>query len=632
MKASTLKLERIFDSTISYQVPLFQRPYVWTEVNWELLWEDIHPLLNKRLVGEKTRAHFLGAVVLEQLGHTTGSTETRQVIDGQQRFTTLQLFLVAARDLAQKHDSAKYVQCFKHLVENNAAMVNLPHEVFKVWPTNSDRAAFKLAHEAGSLQGLAKELADRGSHDGLSKNIIQAYQYFSAVLAGWMAGKNNPEDDAAFVAKTMDERLDALWQVVRNDLQVVVIDLEADDETQVIFETLNARGEDLLPADLIKNYLFRRCVDVGQDANDIEHLYTKYWQAFESEWWRVKVVQGRIERPRIDLFVQHYLALMTLDDIKTSHLFNAYKDFEREGKAPAGSNIPFPSTPAEHIKQISKYGRVYKSLYDAPPDTRLGRFLERLEVLETSTVLPFILHACAELRPNNDAELDGILDVVESYLIRRMVAGLDTKNYNKHFVELIKSVEAAKEVSVATVSRFLLKSQSESAVFPDDLTVFVILRDTKLYNRLTQKRVRLLLEVLSERLAHDKSEPVTTPKRMTIEHVLPQSWQEYWPVPSDIAADPVAKAKFSEARAAALHKLGNLTLINKRLNPALGNLGWAAKRPEIQQYSMLHINRYFHTPASDSWAEDAINVRGELLAKMLLQTWPLPKVEEPAAT
>ena len=87
MEANTRHLERIFDPTITYQVPLFQRPYVWNkDENWVYLWDDVQTLLDKHLRGGKVHSHFLGAVVLEQLANPTGSIESRQVIDGQQRF------------------------------------------------------------------------------------------------------------------------------------------------------------------------------------------------------------------------------------------------------------------------------------------------------------------------------------------------------------------------------------------------------------------------------------------------------------------------------------------------------------------------------------------------------------------
>ena len=154
-RPNTRKLERIFDSTITYQVPLFQRPYVWSqEDNWEPLWEDIQALLNKHLRGGKVHPHFLGAVVLEQLANSTGSIESRQVIDGQQRFTTLQLFLMAARDHANAHGKTKYSERFTDLVANRRNRIDHDDEVYKVWPTNSNRAAFKAVHAAGSPEAL----------------------------------------------------------------------------------------------------------------------------------------------------------------------------------------------------------------------------------------------------------------------------------------------------------------------------------------------------------------------------------------------------------------------------------------------------------------------------------------------
>ncbi len=162
MEANTRKLEKIFDQTITYQVPLFQRPYVWTrEKNWEPLWEDIQALLDKKLNGRKTHPHFLGAVVLEQVAHSTGSIESRQVIDGQQRFTTLQLFLMAARDHAKAHGNTKYIERFSDLVANSRNKIDHDNEVFKVWPTNSNREAFKAVHEAGSPAAVDMQITLR---------------------------------------------------------------------------------------------------------------------------------------------------------------------------------------------------------------------------------------------------------------------------------------------------------------------------------------------------------------------------------------------------------------------------------------------------------------------------------------
>src|SRR5690606_29585283 len=133
MEANSRPLLRIFEPTVCYQIPLFQRPYVWKrEENWQPLWEDFERLLGSVLTGEKLRPHFLGAVVLEQLRNDTGSVQCRQVIDGQQRFTTLQLLLLAARDLCRSLGNERFAGRFESLVSNSDTMVDDPSEVRKL--------------------------------------------------------------------------------------------------------------------------------------------------------------------------------------------------------------------------------------------------------------------------------------------------------------------------------------------------------------------------------------------------------------------------------------------------------------------------------------------------------------------
>jgi len=128
LEANTRNLERIFDATITYQIPLFQRPYVWDEeTNWEPLWVDIQTLLDRQLQQGKCHSHFLGAVVFEQLSNATGSIEARQVIDGQQRLTTLQLFLMAARDFCEGIGNEK--RSGPHPSNNSAADLRCSHLV-----------------------------------------------------------------------------------------------------------------------------------------------------------------------------------------------------------------------------------------------------------------------------------------------------------------------------------------------------------------------------------------------------------------------------------------------------------------------------------------------------------------------
>src|SRR5208283_4302711 len=117
-------------------------------------------------------------------------------------------------------------------------------------------------------------------------------------------------------------RLEECFKALKSALQVVVIDLEYDDDAQIIFETLNARGEPLLPGDLLRNYVFLRAARQGQNQ---EALYQEFWKPFDDQFWRTQVKQGRLFRPRSDLFMQHYLSSKQCEDIPIKHLFVEYK-------------------------------------------------------------------------------------------------------------------------------------------------------------------------------------------------------------------------------------------------------------------------------------------------------------------
>lgn len=133
MHAEDRMLGVVFETTVRLMVPLFQRPYVWNEErNWEPLWESIEAVANRRLGESAPRPHFLGAIVLEQLKTETGEVDSRQVIDGQQRLTTLQLAIAAIRDLCAQKGAENYREGFKRLSENYVPSKKNLDSVFKV--------------------------------------------------------------------------------------------------------------------------------------------------------------------------------------------------------------------------------------------------------------------------------------------------------------------------------------------------------------------------------------------------------------------------------------------------------------------------------------------------------------------
>lgn len=622
MDAKARDLNQIFDGTISFQIPLFQRPYVWSkEKNWEPLWDDIQGLLDYELQFGRHRKHFLGAVVLEQLRNVAGSIEAHQVIDGQQRFTTLQLIMLAARDLAKGLDNEKYFDRFNDLVTNKASKVDYEHEKYKVWPTNRDREAFKALHELTTDADLT------------ANTMTDGYRYFSSQLYSWISGVLD-EVEVPEQAIDTEERLAALWKVISSGLQVVVINLGEDDESQVIFETLNARGTQLLPADLVKNYLFRKA---QTEARDIEELYKRHWSAFDDKFWRKEVTQGRAKRPRIDLFLQHYLTLMMREEVRPAHLFESFKEYVENRQALA--ELPeeqqplkpkltvMPVTTEEQLKALSRYAQAFKTFAEPPANSRLSIFLKRLEAVDTATVYPLLLLACDQLLPAKRQEFERFLTVIESFLVRRMVCGLTSKNYNRLFLDVIRTLDREGALTAENLKTVLQVSDGDSVRFPTDDEFKSSILYRPIYTALAQYKIRAVLEAIDQEQADRKSEHLELPSDLTIEHVMPVKWELNWPIPQEHLTDPEAKLQFTQLRDQRLHTLGNLTLITGSLNPSLSNDSWQKKRPELAKYSKLNINRYFY-PVHEGedplaqWNEDTICQRGQVLYEAASRVWP----------
>ncbi len=161
------------------------------------------------------------------------------------------------------------------LIVNAAPFCAQPEDRFKVWPTNRDRPAFNAVMSA-------TEPVDYESVGHGNERMVQAHRYFAVRAKEWLSAEG---------AEKAQVRAGAIETVIRELLQVVVIDLGADENAQEIFETLNARGAQLTAADLIKNFIFQRLLETGAD---VESSYEKYWKEFESAFWETEVSVGRI--------------------------------------------------------------------------------------------------------------------------------------------------------------------------------------------------------------------------------------------------------------------------------------------------------------------------------------------------
>jgi hypothetical protein len=458
MKANAVSVLNVFANKLRLEVPLFQRQYVWDkERQWEPLWEDIKRKFVDYAEGRKDGpVHFLGAMVLDQRQVPINYVERRLVIDGQQRLTTLQIFLSAFRDVCREHECEELAKECDGFTLNKGMMAEPEVEKFKVWPTQADRVQFSDVILAGSKVELeAKYPLVRQKYarqDDPRPRMVEAYLFFEKELTDFftLSADDQPLEDLSHIPA----RLEECFQALRNVLHVVVIDLEPGDDAQVIFETLNARGEPLLPADLLRNFIFLRA---GRKGEPLEALYAQYWQKFDDEFWRQEIRQGRLSRPRSDLFMQHFLASRQMVDVPVRNLFVEYKHWIESTK-------PF-GTVREELEALSRQGDYFKRLISpqrGDPIFPLATFLNAFDISSAYPLLLFLLDANIAAK-----EWETMAAMIESYFLRRAVCDLSTKNYTRTALSLIRGLHRD-GATAANLHRQLSELKADSAEWPSD--------------------------------------------------------------------------------------------------------------------------------------------------------------------
>lgn len=603
MNSGTLNLKRIFETERRLVVPLFQRPYVWKrEEQWEPLWDDIEAVANATLAessGAQARPHFLGAVVLDEVTTATGQLDTRLIVDGQQRLTTLQVLLEAFHDYCESSGLPSHARGIRKLTRNDDPMSTDPEDIYKVWPTLVDQPHFKRIMEAAGPAELRALYQIQQQNASIGHAIPDAYLTFYGFISDWM---NLPGADKA-------ARANALYSTLREKLRLVVIDLETDDDAQVIFESLNARGTPLLPADLVKNLLFQR---LKREGGKIDQNYVKLWRHFDDDdsYWRTEMGRGHAKRARIDIFLQNYLTARKTDEVPTGHLYAHFRDFvAKDGSA------------LSHLESVNRYSRIYRSFDSLPAKSREAAFFARMQVLEFQSVYPFVLDLFARFEAHREVVAPVLVDI-ESFLVRRMVCGLNTRGYNRIFVDLLKTLPGDAASLRQRVQTALLAHTAASNRWPDDREFGTAWRERPTYQQLNQPRIRLLLEAIEHRLRNNLTEAVqiTYEETLTIEHLLPQDWVDYWPLPASADTD-ASRLAATERRNQLLHNVGNLTLLTQSLNPSVSNGPWQEKLTAILLHSALNLNR----PLPNVWDEEAIQKRAEALLATALEIWPRPE-------
>ena len=601
MKPYSRSIFDLFDGKRRYIVPMFQRQYVWNqEKQWEPLWEDISRVSDRRWENRLLPPHFLGALVLDQTRTFGNQVPSHLIIDGQQRLITFQLILAALRDIARDVGASDFSDEVHHYLENMGIMENRAEECFKVWPSKVDQEAFKSI----IVSALLNEVVP--SYRKENTLVAQAYQYFRSAISDYV---NSGEPK---------HRVENLYQVLRHDLQVVSIELDHDDDPQVIFETLNARGEPLLPSDLLRNFLFWRA---SKQKEDREMLYEQYWSPFDQKFWKQQERLGRLKRPRIDIFMQHFLQSQEGQEINIGRLYHEYKTWIKERN-------PFETVEAE-LKSLTSHADIFRQLIEANPEALPhGTFFWRLKQIDVGTIYPLILYILNHPL-SDDHDVSGMFSDLESYLFRRLICGLTAKNYNRIFLQLIKDF-MKDGFSRENIRKSLLHLGGDASKWPDDSAFSEAWMTRNVYLEMKPvQRIVVVLRAIEDACHHEKNENMLIQSPLTIEHIMPQSWNKTWQLTDGSyvgdrlsrIVDGVQNQEADESDSL-LHTFGNLTLLTHPLNSAISNGRWEEKRPEIGKHSALALNRDLQQYRN--WDAREIRERGKMLIEKATKIWPYP--------
>lgn len=588
-------------------VPLFQRPYVWSqEAQWEPLWDDIVRVAERMLADPASRPppHFLGAVVLQHVQTPIGRMQARTIIDGQQRLTTLQLVLDALHAELLAVGANQPATRLEALVLNPQAFCVADEDRFKVWPTNRDRQAFN------AVMG-AEPPIDYAAIGHKDAKIRDAHEFFSLQAREWLVAAGPGQ---------MAERAAAIETVVRELLQLVVIELAVDENAQEIFETLNARGTPLTAADLIKNLVFQKLSD--SDTN-IEAAYNDLWRDFETGFWETEISFGRLRYQRSSIFLNHWLIARTGKELPAREVFSRFKHY---------ADYETSTSMMALLRQIHASAQVYRKFITAAetltgPTDNIGLFGYRTSVLESEVIKPLILCLCdPEQPPVDEVQLKKALSVLESWMVRRMLVRATTKSYSQIVAELVAGLAAGKRHCAGDYIEDRFRNETvDSRYWPDDGEVRAELESLQAYRRIRRGRLRMVLEAVED---HKRGwigdqmglggERVVRGK-LHIEHVMPRKWQSHWALGADAGTEAEREQR--------IHTLGNLTLLTAKLNSKVSNGPWAGasgKRAELQRHDVFLLNRELVNTTNEQWTDADIEKRTGTMISTILQIWPVP--------
>lgn len=559
----------LLSGDVVFSIPYFQRPYKWKRQRLSQLDSDV-----LALVDESSDFHFLGAVIVHGRRSNPSDPDVFEVIDGQQRITTLFLYLCAAiKMLAEQGEHQEAAALFlKYLVINR---------------DTGRLSNFKLQSCKDDRNQLNEVYDDLLQNDDL-KAALGGFELRRLPRSGSQQGTllKNYRATLRFLANELNQggldRIRAIIQKLLNNVSVVQIDVWDPTDGPKIFDSLNSRQEPISIGDLVRNEVFSRVADQNTDL--IERIDAEKWQPF----YRKFDYDGK------NLFDGYFFpyGLTKNPNLKKSE---AYTYLRKEWEGMSG--------PVSIIDALGEFQDAYLDFYfgenfsnHSPRVANAFSSLTRLR--SPSSILPFFMQlsngVCTVV---SEEDAVRVCAVLESFLVRRAVCGYEPTGLHSVFKRLWRDCDG--NINQERVTREI--SKHKTVPWPDNDEFKKAIEERSLY------KVGVTPFVILE---YDKSlggdQPGTVP---WVEHVLPQNPDEQW-------FDVFTRTEHEQQK----DRLANLLPLSSEMNRELSNSAYDVKRGRLREDSMFKSAREFASKFS-VWDPVALKSRGETLSAWAIRRW-----------
>ncbi len=564
------QIGRLLEGHNILTIPFFQRPYKWKPKRLEQLETDI-----LSLVDDDSAIHFLGAIITFGRPSAPADPSVYEIIDGQQRLTTLYLYMCAiiktllengapqeANTLFQKYLT---VGVGKHSGSN-----------LKLQPSNEDR---------GDLNAVIQDLLDTKEFSELSNVpathlLPNAHSHGGRILANYRRAKT-------FCRRQLnDEGVDRIRKIyvsILNQMAVVQIDVKDPISGPKIFDSLNSRQEPMTIGDLVRNEIFAR--KTATDPEDAILVEQQHWQPFYRQFKH----EGR------DYFDDYFFPYGLIHDpnVKKTEVYTVLK------KHWAGLE------PAEVIADLKVYQNAYMDLRIGSNRSGLSKtvattFRRFHDMGAPTSIYPFLMQLARANKSEiiGDAQTISLMEVLDSFLIRRALCGHEPTGLHAVFKKLWHDIR-----DNPTPESMSSRIRSHRTVaWPDNDEVSRAVMSRDLYGTSV---ARYVLYQHDRSLGGDDVSALPT----WIEHVMPQNRSEPWKS-FTIAEHEKYKNVFA-----------NLLPLSSQMNNQLKDSSYSVKSKTYLSDSMYKSAREFAAQYTD-WTPEELVDRGETLASWAIVRWP----------